>query len=98
MGGRNDSKNPLLAFDVLLYSLNPSCCAYRRPFLHKFQGSIPAVTVHNCCLCHHPPAGQSSAQRSALWDESVPRLKEFSALELFWLRLLADQHAEVLCI
>lgn len=42
-------------------------------------------------------SGASSAGKSILWDAAVQRLKEFAALALFWLGLLVDQCAEVLC-
>lgn len=57
----NDNKNPLFAFDVLLYSLNLSCSAQRRPFCTEFQTAMPAYDPTDiCCLCQHPSPGCAS--------------------------------------
>lgn len=93
------TKSPFV-FDVFLYSPNPFCCAQRRPLLHlSFRGqcqqrlytSTACVTILLWGKQHYlgHPLG---CHRVTVWH-----LREFAALVLFWLRLLVDHHAEVLC-
>lgn len=62
----NDNKNPLLAFNVLLYSLNPSCSAQRRSFCTEFQTAMPANDPTYLLL-----VSTSFSRVCILWDAAV---------------------------
>lgn len=64
--GENGNKNPLFALDMLLYPLNPSCCAQRRTFCTEFQTAMPVYDLTYLLL-----VSTSFSRVCILWDAAA---------------------------